>query len=324
MRIAIIGAGMAGVACADGLVGLGHRVSLFDKGRGAGGRMSTRRLATPLGEAGFDHGAQYFTARSPRFHALALDWQRRGIAARWPAAGPDAWVGTPAMNVVVRDMSLRHDIAYDQQIQGIVRHADGWQLVGAANPDDRFDAVVVAVPAEQSASILGLHDLDMARHALLARSQPCWTAMFAFDAPLGFARDVIRDSGIIGWAARNNAKPGRSAIEAWVVQASAPWSAGHIDSAKDDIEGALLEALLAEIGCKPLQPVASAVHRWRYALSAGTGAGALWNPDRGIGVCGDWLLGPRVECAWQSGTMLAQKVGRARSVRRVMLSAAND
>jgi predicted NAD/FAD-dependent oxidoreductase len=46
-------------------------------------------------------------------------------------------------------------------------------------------------------------------------------------------------------------------------------------------------------------------HRWRYALSPGTGDGALWNPDIGLGVCGDWLLGPRVECAWLSGRMLA-------------------
>ena len=53
------------------------------------------------------------------------------------------------------------------------------------------------------------------------------------------------------------------------------------------------------------EPVAAVSHRWRYALSAGTGDGALWNRDIRLGVCGDWLLGPRVECAWLSGRMLA-------------------
>ena len=63
MRIGIVGAGMAGLACAEELTRLGHAVLLFDKGRGPGGRMSTRRIQTSAGEAYFDHGAQYFTVR---------------------------------------------------------------------------------------------------------------------------------------------------------------------------------------------------------------------------------------------------------------------
>lgn len=57
MRIAVIGAGIAGLACADELRRHDHPVTLFDKGRGPGGRMSTRRLDTPAGQASFDHGA---------------------------------------------------------------------------------------------------------------------------------------------------------------------------------------------------------------------------------------------------------------------------
>jgi hypothetical protein len=68
----------------------------------------------------------------------------------------------------------------------------------------------------------------------------------------------------------------------------------------------MLAALAEAAGGKIPKPIAVASHRWRYALSAGTGDGALWNPDIGLGVCGDWLLGPRVECAWLSGRLLAQ------------------
>ena len=63
LHIAVVGAGMAGVVCARTLVQAGHRVTLFEKSRGLGGRMSTRR--TEFG--GFDHGAQYFTVRDARF-----------------------------------------------------------------------------------------------------------------------------------------------------------------------------------------------------------------------------------------------------------------
>ena len=90
MRYAIVGAGMAGLACAEALKQAGHSVVLFDKGRGAGGRMSTRRLPTSLGEVAIDHGAQYFTARDPAFKNLVSTWRDQGIAVPWPLAGVDA------------------------------------------------------------------------------------------------------------------------------------------------------------------------------------------------------------------------------------------
>lgn len=307
MHYAIIGAGMAGLACADALAASGHAVTLFDKGRGAGGRMSTRRLQTPLGEVTIDHGAQYFTARDPGFRRLAAQWQARGAAAPWPAAGADAWVGTPGMNAVVKQMASGHTVVWGEQISGLIRTEDGWSLMGSDGERGPFDAAVLAIPAEQAAAILSLHDFAMSRTALLAKSQPCWTGMFVFDRPLENMPAIIRDSGDITWAARNSAKPGRAGPESWVVHASPAWSAERLEQPAEEIAALLLAALSkAADGALPT-PVAIAAHRWRYALSAGTGDGALWSAELGLGVCGDWLLGPRVECAWLSGRMLARR-----------------
>jgi renalase len=309
LRIAIVGAGMAGLACADALVAQGHAVTLFDKARGPGGRMSTRRLATPIGEASFDHGAQYFTARDPAFQAVVADWAARDLAQRWPVAGHDAWVGVPAMNAVVRDMAARHDAHFGIMVQGIARAGRGWRLIGEHLPPEPFDAAIVAVPAEQAAALLGPIDLAMARSALMARSQPCWTAMFAFAAPLATDLTILRDRGVIGWAARNSAKPGRGVVEAWVVQGNGTWSAQHLEDEPAAVKPLLLAALARALGYDLPPPIESTAHRWRYAMSAGFGDGALWNPQLGIGACGDWLLGPRVESAWLSGTALAAALG---------------
>ena len=105
MRIGIVGAGMAGLAFAEGLAGQGHEVVLFDKGRGPGGRMSTRRMPTSAGEAHFDHGAQYFTVRDESFRRRVDAWIVDGVAAAWPSAGSEAYVGVPAMNAPVRHMA---------------------------------------------------------------------------------------------------------------------------------------------------------------------------------------------------------------------------
>ncbi|RYE52407.1 MAG: FAD-binding protein, partial [Rhizobiaceae bacterium] len=102
MRFAIIGSGMAGLACADALASAGHSAELFDKGRGAGGRMATRRMHTPLGQVSIDHGAQYFTVRDPGFAQLVARWRSAGIATPWVPAGKDAWIGIPGMNAVIK------------------------------------------------------------------------------------------------------------------------------------------------------------------------------------------------------------------------------
>jgi renalase len=306
MKFAIIGAGMAGLSCADVLAGAGHDVTLFDKGRGPGGRMSTRRLATSLGEVRFDHGAQYFTVRDPAFVRLISGWSDLGIVSRWPLAGDDAWVGVPGMNAVIRQMADSHPVKWSSVVTGMGRRQGQWWVTDGQGESGPFDAAILAVPAEQAAAILSLHDFQMARVALLARSQPCWTGMFVFDQRLDGLPDVIRQTGDLAWAARNSAKPGRGGPEAWVVQGSAPWSSARLEQSAESASTLLLAALAEASGTAIPQPIAAASHRWRYALSTGTGHGALWNAGLGLGVCGDWLLGPRVECAWLSGRMLAR------------------
>lgn len=132
--------------------------------------------------------------------------------------------------------------------------------------------------------------------------------MLAFDRPLEALPTVIRNQGDISWATRNSAKPGRKGPEAWVVQASRCWSQAHIEALPEDVSEMLCAALSEAVDQPIPRPVAAVSHRWRYALSAGTGDGALWNQTIGLGVCGDWLLGPRIECAWLSGRLLSDRM----------------
>ncbi|MGH8355151.1 MAG: FAD-dependent oxidoreductase, partial [Pseudomonas sp.] len=72
--IAIIGTGIAGLSAAQALHAAGHAVQLFDKSRGSGGRMASKRS-----DAGaLDLGAQYFTARDRRFVEAVQQWNTRG------------------------------------------------------------------------------------------------------------------------------------------------------------------------------------------------------------------------------------------------------
>lgn len=306
MKIAIIGAGMAGLACADHLVAAGHQVRLFDKGRGPGGRMSTRRMETVAGEVSFDHGAQYFTVRDQAFRAAMVKWHSDGVVARWPAAGAAAWVGTPTMNAPIKNMAAQRDVEWSVRIDAFSKDPKGWQLQSECeSTKELFDVVILAIPAEQAAGLLQPWETDFASVAKATQAAPCWTLMLAFAEPLKTDQIVFRDDAVIGWAARNSDKPDRKGPESWVIQASPEWSLEHLEDDSNHVVDSLSNRFEELAGLSLPDPLVASAHRWRYARSGTTDFSALFNGDLKIGVCGDWLIGPRVECAWLSGSALA-------------------
>ncbi len=307
-RIAIVGAGMAGLACAEALRERGFATALFDKGRKPGGRMSSRSGDSPAGPVGFDHGAQYMTGRDPAFVARLAAWREAGLVAPWPAAGAEAWVGVPAMNAPLVALARDLPVRWETRVDGLVREATGWRLRVDGLDEGGFSAVLTAIPAEQTGPLLADHAPALAEVARETPSAPCWTAMAAFPARLDVAGDVLRTDGAIGWAARNSAKPGRPATEAWVIQAGPDWSRAHLEEEADAVAQALLAAFFAAAGLAPVAPALLKAHRWRYARSGAARREVLWDPGTRLGACGDWLTGPRVENAWLSGRRLAEAV----------------
>lgn len=314
-EILIIGGGMAGLSAANALAGTGAGVTVLDKGRGPGGRMAARRVEIGGAQVSFDHGAQYFTARDPAFVEAVAGWEAAGVAARWPAAGAEAWVGTPGMNAPIRAMAERLDVRWNLRAERLRRDGALWRVEAG---EDVFCAatVLVAVPAEQAAVLLADAAPDCAARAAAVTSAPCWAVMAAFAERLLLADTFRCDTGPVSWAARNSAKPGRSGAETWVVHASPARSRELIDLAKEEVARILLADFFAATGAEPATPLHLDAHRWLYAQpEARRGEGPLYDPQLRIGIAGDWLHSPRVEGAWLSGRSLAQGVLQERLAR---------
>ena len=316
LRIAVIGAGMAGLACAGALHRSGAVVALFDKSRRVGGRLATRRVDGLL----FDHGAQYATVRDPAFAAAMAAMAAKGQAAPWPAAGGDRWCGVPGMSAMARHMEQEGVGALHAGRHVAFLHHDGgaWRVRHRDASDTRpglvsdaggevagpFDRVAVALPAPQAAGLLQPH--AFAAEADRAPMAPCWAAMLVFDEA-ATAPDLLRpEAGPLRWIARDSSRPGREAApECWVAHATPEWSRAHLKQPAEAVLAALHAAFTKETGIRAAARFA-AVHRWRYALAeAPLGVPALWDGDAGLGVCGDWCLGARVEAAFLSGRALA-------------------
>ena len=328
-KTAIIGAGIAGLACANVLKDAGHDVCVFDKGRGPGGRMSTRRAMTNLGEASFDHGAQYFTARDPDFAATLNRLTTQGAAAQWtgdlvkldkdgrasPLANEALYVGKPGMNNIVRALGKDITIAWATRVEKIERDGDHWHLIAEQGQDlGLFDDVICAVPAEQVAPLLETIAPAFAQSSIAINSLPCWAALFAFERALCIPFDAMRLEGneMIDFIAMNHSKPDRAGPPAYVVHATPDWSARHLEKAPEAIANHLRDALLSFSDDRPAL-VFETAHRWRFArVEVSNGPGFLWDDAKKLGACGDWLSGPRVESAWLSGHHLGQAIVKAR------------
>lgn len=327
-RVAVVGGGVAGLACARGLVRAGAAPTVFDKGRGPGGRLATRRIDSPMGPLSFDHGAQFFTARGARFAAeiarltatgAVQPWagpvlRTRGRQAATPARDDVVHVGAPGMNGLVKALAAGLDVQFGVRVDALRRDAGRWLLAveggQAAGP---FDAVVVAVPAEQAAPLLAPVSQGLAAEAARAVTGPCWAVMAAFDAPVPTPFGGLQtEDPALGWIALEATKPGRAPAPArLVLHARLAWSRAHLEEPAEAVIAPLLVAARRFIPDLP-EPVVAAAHRWRYAqVEKPAGSAYGWDADLRLGACGDWRLGPRVELAWDSGDALASAMAGA-------------
>jgi predicted NAD/FAD-dependent oxidoreductase len=341
-NIAVIGAGMAGVTCARTLQQAGHRVTLIEKSRALGGRMATRNSTF----GSFDHGAQYFTVRDTRFAralqtvpGLCKPWSANSVRVldahgQIAAAGLPTqeahWVPAPAMNALPARWGQPLLEQGHAELQTKVKHLDRdalhphqWQLLteGAGATQhvySGFDALLLAIPAEQARLLLNTSALadSLARQLDRVQMAPCWTLMLAFPqamqpglSALGPQWNAARSTHHrIAWLARESSKPGRGAVERWTVQASAAWSQEHLEDDVHRVQAKLLKAFSEITGIRA-EPAHVDSRRWRFAQTIQPlGQSHLWDSTTGIGVCGDWCLGHRVEDAFVSGLELALAV----------------
>jgi renalase len=319
-RVAIIGAGLSGLVCARSLADDGLRVQVFDKARGPGGRMSTRRA----GDWRFDHGAQYFTVRDSRFSRWVDRWHQEGLVERWNGTiavldrgaidvksdTTRRFVGVPGMNAVCRHLAVGLDVSYRIEVGGLERNEAGWTLTGADGNDvGQFDAVVISAPAPQSARLLEGIAPAISAAAASVEMAPCWAVMVGFAARLeaGFDGAFVADSPL-SWVARNASKPGRPEDESWVLHASPEWSKQHLEIERERAADLLLESFSHALVGSVDTPVHLAAHRWRFALPTEPLADPwLADPELRVIACGDWCGGPRVEGAFLSGLASARR-----------------
>jgi len=308
--VTVVGAGIAGIACARALAGAGVPVRVLDRGRRPGGRMASRTMS---GRA-VDLGASYLTAHegSP-FAAVVDDWVARGLGRPWTdtfaVAGPDGLRSTttgPVRYAAPAGLrSLVEDLATGLDVES-------GRTVAAVGPGPRVDgedspAVVLAMPDPQGRRLL---DADTAGRLLDDRPwEPSLAVVLGWSErrwPADLHGAFVHDDPAVTWVADDGDRRGDGA-PVLVAHTTAELAAAHLedpDAAAGPVAAAVGRALGIDVA-----PAWTAVHRWTYARPAEPRPEPFGLAD-GIGVCGDgWSAPSRVESAWTSGHLLGAELG---------------
>ena len=326
-NVAVVGAGLSGLTAARTLADHGLSVTVFEKSRGVGGRMATRR--TEQGD--FDHGAQYFTVRDPRFRRYVDSWLQTGLVQPWPDTGEgqsvfvlnkgqleresnsiDRYVPSPTMNTIAKHLAQELTVRLNTRIgkvdtenSAILLFDDEGNLLG------QFDRLIVSAPAAQTAELLSASFPKLANDISKIRMNPCWATMASFERPVtkNWQGAFLHDS-FLSWASRNSTKPDRDTpCENVVIHASPEWTLQQWDSDPQQVAKMMLAEFWNVTGSQPQEPSQLIAHRWKYAIPVeSTSPISCCDAHDMVTVCGDWVQGGRVEGAFLSGMSAAGQV----------------
>jgi predicted NAD/FAD-dependent oxidoreductase len=311
MNITVIGAGLSGLVAGRTLASRGHSVVVLDKGRGVGGRLATRRI----GEAVFDHGAQFFTVRDPKFQALVDGWLTAGVVRVWchgfgaEQDGFPRYVGSAGMTSIAKHLATGLDVRTSSLVFSVLPASDGgWTTTLDTGEAFASAAVILTAPIPQSFGFAFTGGVEFPEDLRTIDYDRTLGLLVALDSPPAIpAPGALQNpDDVFSFIGDNQAK-GISPVPAVTFHANPRWSAQHWDTPHDEAEELLRVAAQSYLG--EASVVASNFKRWRFATPQRNWPDRFWSNETGnMIVAGDAFAGPRVEGAALSGLAAADAV----------------
>jgi len=314
----VLGSGVAGSTIAN-LLSKKYSVHVFDKARGPGGRSSNKRFKNNLS---FDHGVQYISPKSKLFIKYIEKLYKNKILKSWDNNHLDftfekklfstKYIGRKANNDLVKYNLKNIKQSFASPIEKIDFKKYFWEITLKDKSKYKFKSLIITCPFPQLKK-LAKNYLDKNILNLKVQMQPNITVMIALKnqktLPIG---SIKFNDDILAWAANENSKKRfKSNINLWTLQATLKWSKKTINKYKTDklIMNQLISRFTKLTGFEKNKIIFKRIHGWKYSYNyQKTPYLSIWNKKINLGICGDWLSGPKVENAWLSANDLARKI----------------
>ncbi|WP_341721197.1 FAD-dependent oxidoreductase [Micromonospora sp. FIMYZ51] len=307
----VVGAGIAGVACAGELLRAGVPVEIRERARVPGGRLATKRFdGRPA-----DLGAAYLTVSDPDFAEVVHGWRDAGLIREWTdtfvaygeggrreVTGTMRWAAPRGLRSLVEQLARDLPVVVDRLVLGVEP--------GPAVQGRPYAAVVLAMPGPQAALLLDPALAAATEAVARQRWSPTLAAVLRFPARrwAEFRGAFVNDHPLLSTVCDDGDRRGDGA-PVLVAHTTPEFAAGHL--AQPTAAAPAIEAAVRDLFALPDPAVHVHMHRWTYAKPVGSGAGPGFHlDDDGIGLAGDAFGAPRVQTAWRSGRDLGRALVR--------------
>jgi renalase len=309
VTVIVVGAGMAGLACARELLDAGVPVRVVERGRVVGGRLASQKYDGRYA----DIGAAYLTADDHAFQGRLDSWRVAGLAEPWtdtllvfdraeptrsgkhkwnytgtprPATGPMRWAAPGGLRSLAEDLAGELDVTLEHEVTSL------------ADVSRNAEAVVLAMPGPQARRLIAM-DAARAQHW-----SPVLTAVLTYPERVwaDFRGAFVNDHPVLATLCDDGDRRGDRApvLVAHSTGAFATPRLGDPASAADEMATAVADLL--RINEKPRVHV----HRWTFAQP--DPADGRFAREGDVYLCGDAFGKPRVQTAWLSGRAVAHAI----------------
>jgi renalase len=316
----VIGSGISGATIAN-LLNKKFQVNLYDKGRGPGGRASFKRVK---GQIGFDHGTQYFSPKTIEFKKFTNRLIKIKILKKW--SGNHIFlnskkkenkkhikiIGKKGNNDICKFLLKKVKCFYQSEVKKIYYKNKLWFLLFTDGKIRTYKGVILTCPFPQLKKLSEkfINDTFIKRKLKMDANI---TVMIAIKKNKKSPSSFLFDDPVLGWAGNENTKKRfKSKYDLWTLQSTFKWANKNIDKNKKNLKKnskILIDKFFKLTKIKKTKVIYSINHGWKYSSnSKPLKIRSYWDPQKKIGVCADWFIGPRLESGWISAHDLFKKI----------------
>ena len=316
----VIGSGISGATIAN-LLNKKHNVDLYDKARGLGGRSSFKRLDKIRG---FDHGTQYFSPKTPEFKRFTKKLIEKKILKIWEGNHKFLSdkkkenkkhvkvIGRKGNNDISKYLLKNVRCYFQSELKKINFKNRKWNLIFNDGEIRNYENLILTCPFPQLKKLSKKYIKNSFIREKIKMDANITILIEIKKTNLGYSSFLFNDR-ILGWAGYENSKKRfKSKSDLWTLQSTFNWANKKINQnkvLKKTNAKILIDKFFKLTGIKRTKVLFSLNHGWKYSSnSKPLNIQSYWDKKIGLGLCGDWFGGPRLENGWLSAKDLYNKI----------------
>ena len=316
----IIGSGISGSTIANYLKKY-YSVKVFDKARGVGGRSSFKRFK---GRIGFDHGLQYLSPRSKEFKSFTNKLIQKKILKHWRGNHEflnqkvkrdkkhTKLIGVKGNNDISKFLLKNINCNFQSELSGIKRQKDYWHLRFKDNKHIYSKNLILSIPFPQAKKLSSKFvKTKLFKNNVIMNSS--LTVLLMTNKTGNKFSSFFTNDADLGWVSYENSKKRfKFDKDLWVLQSTFEYGKKYTDNyrnKKKNFTNYLINKFKKLTKIKIKKIYFTHIHGWKYSSnSKPLNTQSYWDKKIGLGLCGDWFGGPRLENGWLSAKDLFKKI----------------